>query len=530
MNRNYLKKQDGFTLVEMLIALTLLLLVALSFIPMFVYISEASQNNRVRLIALKLASSKIEEIRALPYEQVGTIGGNPKGVIPREESVDIEGITFTVKTNIWWVDDPSDNDASGNDPLPYDYKRVQVTVTSLSLFTGEVVKTAEISTLASLEGEEEAYPGGNIRVMVQRGWQKGSEPEPVRNAKVELNDGPSAPQTQFTDEMGKVLFAILEEGPYSVNVDPQIQGLMTRPDHVKQEVEVVEGITQTLIFEVEYPCYLEVRLIDKDTDEPITKDGTIILQTPFTGDVVKTFTSDMNGVISTDIFGDVWPVGEGSFGNAYGLKVLAEGYLPYIMSDNPEDADWNGTFKRPGEKQTVTIKLTPANAHIRVIDNSTGVSVTGASVQVHRHNSNCSSQPVAEAVTNEDGTVSFNLPESNGTYYCVRVTKEGYSTFHEHRAFQVINGQQIGIDEVRLVPVNVSIRVKVTGLFGIPLGNVRIRVEGPDGYNEEKRTNSNGEALFTNLKPGWYTVYRRTLLGWDSKTVNTVNGEYIVEF
>ena len=60
----------------------------------------------------------------------------------------------------------------------------------------------------------------------------------------------------------------------------------------------MEGITQTLIFEVEYPCYLEVRLIDKDTDEPITKDGTIILQTPFTGDVVKTFTSDMNGVIS----------------------------------------------------------------------------------------------------------------------------------------------------------------------------------------------------------------------------------------
>ena len=77
-------------------------------------------------------------------------------------------------------------------------------------------------------------------------------------------------------------------------------------------------------------------------------------------------------------------MGEGSFGNAYGLKVLAEGYLPYIMSDNPEDADWNGTFKRPGEKQTVTIKLTPANAHIRVIDNSTGVSVTGCLLYTSR--------------------------------------------------------------------------------------------------------------------------------------------------
>jgi prepilin-type N-terminal cleavage/methylation domain-containing protein len=75
MKKEDLKKQHGFTMVELVIALTLLLLVALSFVPMFVYISEGSQNNRARLIALKLASSKIEEIRALPYDQIGTVGG-----------------------------------------------------------------------------------------------------------------------------------------------------------------------------------------------------------------------------------------------------------------------------------------------------------------------------------------------------------------------------------------------------------------------------------------------------------------------
>lgn len=537
MKKECLYKQDGFTLVEMIIALTLLLLVALSFIPMFVFISEGSQNNRMRLIALKLASSKIEEIRALPYDQVGTVEGNPTGAIPQEETKEIDGVTFTIKTNIWWVDDPSDNDPSGHDPFPYDYKRVRVTVTSPSLFTGEVIKTASINTLTSLEGEEEAYPGSNIRVMVQRGWQIGNESEPVSNAKVELNDGPSAPQTQFTDEMGKILFAMLDKGFYTVNVDPQIKGLMTRPDHMEQGVDLAEGTTQSLIFEVEYPCYLEVYLINKHTGEPISAGGTMILQTPFIGDLVKTFTPEMNGFISTNIFGDVWPIGEGSFGNAYGLKVLAEGYLPYNMSDDPE-AVWDGKFTAPGEKKTITIGLTPANAIIKVIDSSTEVPVLEASVKVYRHSDgNCSSEPVAEVVTNEDGTVSFALPEYTGdTYYCVRVTKEGYNTFEKHYAFQVINGKQVGdiglIDTylVRLEPITVSIRVVVTNLFGYPVRDELIRLEGPNGYDQQKTTDRNGEALFTNLEPGRYTVSRRRLFRWERKTVNTVNGEYIVEF
>lgn len=117
--------------------------------------------------------------------------GDPAGVIPQEETKTIDNINFTIKTNIWWVDDPYDNDASGYGALPYDYKRVEVTVKSPSLFTGEVVQTANIDTLASMEGEEEAYPGGNIRVIMQRGWQTGSEPEPVSGAKVELVTDPA---------------------------------------------------------------------------------------------------------------------------------------------------------------------------------------------------------------------------------------------------------------------------------------------------------------------------------------------------
>ncbi len=541
MKKEDLKKQHGFTMVELVIALTLLLLVALSFVPMFVYISEGSQNNRARLIALKLASSKIEEIRALPYDKIGTMGGDPAGVIPQEETKTIDNINFTIKTNIWWVDDPSDNDASGHDALPYDYKRVEVTVKSPSLFTGEVVQTANIDTLASMEGEEEAYPGGNIRVIMQRGWQTGSEPDPVSGAKVELVTGPSAPRTQFTDEFGKFLFAILDKGDYTVKANPP-SGMMIKPGASEQEVEVVEATTHTVNFEAEYPCQLEVNLIDETTDELITAGGKFVLETPFTGDLIKNFTG---GILPADLLGDLWPIGAGSFGNAYGIKVFVDGYLSYDLREDEDPDKWDGTFNQPGETRSIDIRLKPANASVTVINSENNAPVAEATVELYKHEfigdvGTCTR--IATAVTNPNGTVSFSLQDNYGTpgdgsydCYCVVVTKDGYNTFQEHGAFRVIGGQQMSdntaIDtyEVILQTITASIRVKVT-IYGWSWSSRPIQVEGPYGYNEQQTTDTNGEALFANLKPGTYTVKTFNWYWWYTQTVDIVSGEYTVEF
>jgi prepilin-type N-terminal cleavage/methylation domain-containing protein len=541
MKKEDLKKQHGFTMVELVIALTLLLLVALSFVPMFVYISEGSQNNRARLIALKLASSKIEEIRALPYDKIGTVGGDPAGVIPQEETKTIDNINFTIKTNIWWVDDPYDNDASGYDALPYDYKRVEVTVKSPSLFTGEVVQTANIDTLASMEGEEEAYPGGNIRVIMQRGWQTGSEPEPVSGAKVELVTGPSAPRTQFTDEFGKFLFAILDKGDYTVKANPP-SGMMIKPGASEQEVEVVEATTHTVNFEAEYPCQLEVNLIDETTDELITAGGKFVLETPFTGDLIKNFTG---GILPADLLGDLWPIGAGSFGNAYGIKVFADGYLPYDLNSDEDPDQWDGKFNQPGETKSINIRLKPANASVTVVSSVNNAPIAGATVKLYKHefiNGVGTCTPIATAVTNQNGIASFYLEDNKGTpgdgsydCYCVLVTKDGYNTFEEHGAFRVIGGQQMidstAIDtyEVILQPITASIRVKVT-INGWPWQGRQVRVQGPDGYDEQRTTDTNGEALFTNLKPGTYTVKTFYWYWWYTQTVDIISGEYTVEF
>jgi len=544
-----LKKEGGFTLVELIIALTLLLLISLAFIPMFVYITEASQSNKARLVALKLASSKIEEIRALPYDQIGLAKEadgttyDPAGVIPRQEEKTIDGRKYTITTDIKWEDDPSDNEPqteAGYDALPYDYKKVDVAVESPSYFTGKEVKTANIHTLASMEGEEEAYPGGNIRVVMKKGWQTGDEAAPVEGAKVELTSGPSAPRTQFTDDMGKLLFAILDEGNYTVKASaPYGTVMMIKPGSEEQEVEVVEASTQTVSFEAEYPCALQVNLIDKNTDEAIAAGGTLILQTPFIGEVSKPFTAEIEGVIGEEFFGDIWPVGEGSFGDAYGLKVLANGYLPFNSADDPGAWDWDGTFSKPGETKTVTIRLTPANAGVKVIDDSTGTPVTEANVELYLHqDGSCSTEPVVEAKTSEDGTVSFVLQDNEpGASYCVFVNKDGYYNIEQHEAFRIVDGEQVSdgvaIDTytVRLQPepTTATIHVVLKDNRGNPHSNVRVRVQGTN-FDEEKRTGSDGIASFTGLSPGEYTVSRRYWFTW--LYIDTVDaesgGEYTV--
>jgi prepilin-type N-terminal cleavage/methylation domain-containing protein len=359
----------GFTLVEIMVAVAILLVVVTASVPLFVYIAEATQANRARLAAAKIAGTEIERVRALPYNQVGNVGGNPPGVIQRLKTEVLGGITYSVTTDVWWWDDPSDGlggAGAGADPIPYDYKRVRVAVAAPGLFSGAVTLFLNLDTLAALEGEEEAFPGGNIRASVQRGWKTGTEEVPVGDVRVDLTSGPNAPQTLWTDEFGRALFAILAEGAYTVAADAAPLGMMVRPDQAPLQAAVTQGVTSELTFEVEYPCRLSLNLRDRQTGQPVQGSGTVILVTPYSGEPAYPFTTGADGVIG-DIFGPLWPVGghPGGHPGAYSLKVQGvSGYAAYDMAnpdhERPKKADgtaWDGTFAAPGTSLEVTVYL-----------------------------------------------------------------------------------------------------------------------------------------------------------------------------
>lgn len=361
--------RDGFTLVEIMVAVAILLVVVTASVPLFVYIAEATQANRARLVAAKIAGTEIERVRALPYNQVGNVGGNPPGVIQRLKTEVLGGITYSVTTDVWWWDDPSDGlggAAPGADPIPYDYKRVKVAVAAPGLFSGAVTLFLNLDTLAALEGEEEAFPGGNIRASVQRGWKTGTEEVPVGDVRVDLASGPNAPQTLWTDEFGRALFAILAEGAYTVAADASPLGMMVRPDQAPLPAAVTQGVTTELTFEVEFPCRLSLNLRDRQTGEPVEGSGTVILVTPYSGEPAYAFNTGADGVIG-DVFGPLWPVGgqPGGHPGAYSLKVQGvSGYAAYDMAnpdhERPQKADgtvWDGTFTAPGTSLEVTVYL-----------------------------------------------------------------------------------------------------------------------------------------------------------------------------
>lgn len=566
--RRVAASEGGFTLVEILVALTILLIASVAFVPLFVYVAEASDANQARLVATNLAISQIEKIRALSYEKVGTKGGNPPGDIPHEQKETVGGREYIIRTDIWWVNDPSDDDASGNDPIPYDYKRVKVTVTAPGLFAGSVTTSLDIRTLVALEGEEEVFPGGNILAQAFRGWRppdedpdKDPDEQTVEGVRIDLLTGPSAPQTLWTDERGQALFAILYEGDYAVAADASAQGMMVRPLQEEQTVSVSEAMTTQATFEVERPCHLALKLRNKDTGAPISSGGEVILVSPFAGEIRRTFAADKNGVIEESLLGDIWPVGAGYPGYAYDLKVLADGYLPYHLQADP-DRPWDGTFASPGETKTIAIDLVPATASVTVTSATTDAPVTGATVEIYVHTwvydaetgswtDSCSASPLQTALTEADGRASFHLPDNSpheplpelGQYtrYCVRVSAPGYLDFGpEHGAFWVSGGQQMteagAIDtySVSLRPDFRRIRVRTEWSDGSPRDHVRILVTGPGGYRQEKKTGAEGtpgEAVFENLARGTYYVYRRSSGDWsDEKILNVQWGEYLVTY
>jgi len=524
-----LKGKSGFTLIEIIIAISILLIMATAFVPLFVYVAESAQANKARLVATKLASNEIEFIRSLPYQEIGNVGGNPEGDIEREKTIVINGTPYTIITDIWWVDDPSD-DVDGFDPIPYDYKRVQVTVSSPSVFSEAVVQTLNIDTLATLEGGEEAFPGGNIRASVIRGWVEADEMTPIQNVRIDLEDGPDAPQTLWTNEFGQALFAIIDEGHYTVSVSPGPLGMIAQLE--QKELEVVDGVTSEIIFELEYPCYLIIELLDYTTNQRITADGLLVLRDPHRGEMLYDFTGTDNGYLDKNFIGPLWPVGEGSPGTPYGIEVKADGYIAYEL----DQVTWNGQFSSPGETKQLALKLKPANASVTVISQGSGEPVPGATVNITG-----ASVDTETSETGVNGEVAFYLADNSGDeYYCVEVVAEGYVTFGpDCEAFQMVDGQQVAngnpIDtyQVELQPDFRRIRVRTEFSNGNPRNNIWVRVSGPGGYSETALTGSSapGEALFDNLESGQYTVqrYRGWWLGWgDPRYVSVEFGEYSV--
>ena len=140
---NFKRFSSGFTFAELIIGIAIIMLFVVGIYNAYYSLYGSILAAHSKTVAVDLANEEFELIKNLPYSNIGTVGGNPTGVIPMSQSIIRDRITFALNTSILYKDDPFDGVSGGtpNDTLPNDYKLVEVNVscTSCKNFTPVII-------------------------------------------------------------------------------------------------------------------------------------------------------------------------------------------------------------------------------------------------------------------------------------------------------------------------------------------------------------------------------------------------------
>ncbi len=165
-NKKYQKSLTGFTLMEVLIGSFLMLVVFLSIFISYQLGSKLIAQSKNRVAATSIAAGELEQIRNLDYSDVGTneSGCYPCGVLDAVKTKTMNGLDYTVETNVEYIIDPADGVSEPQDSCINDYKKAKVKVSWSGVLQGEIIMVSTI-TPATL-AEECSETGGVLLVSV----------------------------------------------------------------------------------------------------------------------------------------------------------------------------------------------------------------------------------------------------------------------------------------------------------------------------------------------------------------------------
>ena len=119
----------GAGMVEVVVGSALIALIFTGLFGVLQLGTRLATDNKLRTGAVALALERMEYIRSLDYDSIGTVGGDPSGALVVNESIAINGVTYNRRTYIVYVDDAADGlGGSDSNSITDDYKRVKVEV------------------------------------------------------------------------------------------------------------------------------------------------------------------------------------------------------------------------------------------------------------------------------------------------------------------------------------------------------------------------------------------------------------------
>jgi type II secretory pathway pseudopilin PulG len=224
-------QQSGFLLVELVVALAVLSIVALSIYDLFSSLIKSALYTKRKAVALTLATNQMEYLKSLSYDSLAVAGGSiyATSLLPSSTTQVINGVTYTTKTAIDYVDDaydgcgsypnltlkmancrnyPPPSGAVATDLNPADYKIIHVTTYAPTVAT----KLAEVDTQVSARVAETASTTGALFVNVID-----SNGNPVSGATVSVSDTTVTPNVAVSDSTNVNGTAIFYDLPPDTN-------------------------------------------------------------------------------------------------------------------------------------------------------------------------------------------------------------------------------------------------------------------------------------------------------------------------
>ncbi len=372
--------------------LFLFALITLVFFQTFAYGTALIQQSKYRLGAITLANQRMEIIRSLDYDNIGTVSGIPAGDLVEDEAIQVSNALFQVHTFVQYADDPYDGTLGGspNDLVPNDYKRVRVEVAWGAETDAE--KVVLFSTF-SPPGVEQSVGGGILSINILDSQGNG-----VSGATVRITNSSVAPAidvTTTTDASGNLFLIGAPASAQEYHVTFSKGGYFgsatfapyptTSYVPVDVHASVVDGVVNQATFVMDQSSTLELRTVDPfgnavpDIDYRIDGGRQLGSQSG-TGVPVYEFGEDA----STDTNGEQDYANRSYGGYTWTLDVGETGWT-FIGLTPESTASANAIELLPNTTQTVQMTLaenTVNGALFTVTSSVDGTPISGASVRL----------------------------------------------------------------------------------------------------------------------------------------------------
>ncbi len=197
---------SGEILIGVIISLGIFTILSAAIITLVLSAYDLVSYSRARTTANHIAVQQIELIRNLKFEDIGTIGGIPPGILQQNQYLNRNGLTYNLKTSVVYVDDPFDNVAP-TDLLPNDYKCVRVDVSWGGIAASRANTVTLISDVAP-KGIETTTGGGTIAIQIFN-----ANSQPVMGANVRIVSTGIKPPVNLNLETGQNGRIILPGAP-----------------------------------------------------------------------------------------------------------------------------------------------------------------------------------------------------------------------------------------------------------------------------------------------------------------------------